>query len=199
MMHTVFQLSISCTVMNVDLRVWVPHRQQMSNAMVNYTMDTKCVHSLLSICQAFVNISAKRSKGKSTVLGSDLISKTLPRLSLAVSRSINSSGHEATEHRTTLPFSQQRENFKHNLLLLESFLPSQNFARHIEQLYVKLPHEYSLILLSESSQAIRDLAKLRVTRDVSLSEYNLSQYLLRARNYSPLTDASRKNTRSRLS
>ena len=59
-------------------RVWVPHRQQMSNAMVNYTMDTKCVHSLLSICKAFVNISAKRSKGKSTVLGSDLLSKTLP-------------------------------------------------------------------------------------------------------------------------
>ena len=70
MMQTVFHLSISGTVMNVDLRVFgclIVFRQQLSNAMVNYTMDTKCLHSLLSICQAFVNISAQRSKGKSTV------------------------------------------------------------------------------------------------------------------------------------
>ena len=189
MMQTVFHLSISGTVMNVDLRVFgclIVFRQQLSNAMVNYTMDTKCVDSLLSIC-------------KSTVVGSDLPRKPFPRLSLAVSRCINRSVHEATEDRTTLPFSQQRENFKHNLVLLESFSPSQNFARYIEQLYVKLPHEYSSILLSETSQAIWDLAKLRVTLDVSLSEYNLPRYLLRATIWSPVKDASRLALRSRLS
>ena len=104
--------------MNVDLgKNWclVTIWNQTSNVMVHNALNTEGVYTTSSISKLFVDICSEGTNARLELYARMWFLKSLPLLSVTVSRWPNNSGSVSKEGRTTLPSPQQRENTLHML------------------------------------------------------------------------------------